>query len=93
LIKTPYRGWGEGRAWEIQIAADANGESVVWASRLLSESDRVTIGTETGRFVGPLAGQQLLRPASTYYARVRQQSDAGQWSAWSSWHQPFSTVP
>jgi hypothetical protein len=29
LIKTPYRGPGKERAWEVQVAADAAGESVV----------------------------------------------------------------
>ena len=92
LIKTPYRGPGKARAWEVQIAADAAGETVVWESRLLTKSDRIKAGIETGRFVGPLSGHEQLESSRTYYARVRQQSDAGQWSAWSAWHQPFKTL-
>jgi hypothetical protein len=59
LIKTPYRGPVKGRAWEVQIAADAAGESVEWESKLLTESDRIRVGIETGRFVGVLTGRGL----------------------------------
>jgi hypothetical protein len=92
LIKTPYRGPGKARAWEVQIAADTAGETVVWESRLVTKSDRIKAGMKTGRFVGPLSGHERLESSRTYYARVRQQSDAGQWSAWSVWHQPFKTL-
>ena len=91
LIKTPYRGPGKQQAWKVQIATDATGGSVVWESKLQTESDRVTVESETGRFVGPLSGKLQLAPSRTYVARVRQQSDAGQWSAWSPWHQPLRT--
>ena len=91
LIKTPYRGPVKGRAWEVQIAADAAGESVEWESKLLTESDRIRVGIETGRFVGVLTGRDQLDPSRVYYVRVRQQSDSGRWSGWSSWHQPFRT--
>jgi len=91
LIKTPYRGPGNARSWEVEIAADAAGKSVVWQSDQLIGSDRVKAGGNTGHFVGPLSGKEQLEPSSIYYARVRQQSDAGQWSAWSPWHQPFKT--
>ncbi len=92
LIKTPYRGPGMGRAWEVQIAADATGESVVWESRPLTEADRIGAGVETGRFVGALTGREQLESSRIYFVRVRQQSDSGRWSAWSPWHQPFRTL-
>jgi hypothetical protein len=91
LIKTPYRGPKIQQTWQVQIAADAAGKSVVWESRMLSDSNRVRIGVDTGQFVGPLSRQQQLAPAGTYYARVRQQSSSGEWSPWSPWHQPFRT--
>ena len=92
LIKTPYRGPGEERAWQVQIAADSAGESMVWQSSMLPDTDRVRIGADTGKFVGPLSRQKQLATASTYFARVRQQSSSGKWSAWSPWHQPFRTL-
>jgi hypothetical protein len=91
LVKTPYRGPGKGRAWEVEVAADAAGESVVWESKPLAESNRIRVGVETGQFAGELTNRDQLEPSRVYYVRVRQQSDAGQWSAWSPWHQPFRT--
>ncbi len=91
LIKTPYRGPRNERSWEVEIAADAAGKTVVWKSNLITGSDRVKVGGDTGRFVGPLSGKEQLEPSGLYFARVRHHNDAGQWSAWSPWHQPFKT--
>ena len=91
LIKTPYRGPGNERSWEVEIAADDAGKSVIWKSNLLTGSDRMKAGIESGHFVGPLSGKDQLESSTVYYTRVRQQSDSGQWSAWSPWHQPFKT--
>ena len=91
LIKTPYRGPGRQQNWKVEIATDAGGEAVVWESKLLTEPDRVKVGPETGRFTGELAGNDRLAASRTYFLRVRQQSDKGQESAWSPWHQPFKT--
>jgi hypothetical protein len=91
LIKTPYRGPGKQQGWRVEIAGDDAGKSVLWQSKLLTETDRVRVGAETGQFVGPLAGQDRLAGSQTYYFRVMQQSDAGQPSAWSPWHQSVRT--
>jgi len=91
LLKTPYRGPGRQQAWEVEIAADDASETVVWRSRSLSASDRVRADADTGAFIGPLAGQRQLGAPQTFYVRVRQQSDSGEWSDWSTWHQPFGT--
>ena len=91
LLKTPYRGPGKQKAWEAEIAADDTGEAIVWRSTQLSVPDRVKVGEDTGRFVGPLSGAKQLGSSQTHFLRVRQQSDTGQWSAWSGWHQPFRT--
>lgn len=91
LIKTPYREPGKQRAWEVEIAADDAGKDVVWKSNLLTTPERVQVGEDTGDFIGLLAGKKQLDASKIYYIRVRQQSDTGEWSAWSSWHQPFRT--
>jgi hypothetical protein len=91
LIKTPYRGPGSQQAWQVEIAAGSAGDELVWQSTPSYEGDRIRVGTDTGRFVGASEAKQQLDAESVYYCRVRQQSDAGQWSEWSPWHQPFQT--
>lgn len=92
LIKTPYRGPGKQKAWEVAIASDDAGKRVVWQSMLLAVPERIRVGEDTGVFVGNLSGRNQLDASQIYYIRVRQQSDTGEWSDWSLWHQPFRTV-
>jgi hypothetical protein len=91
LIKTPYWGPGKQKSWKVEIACDDMGQTVVWRSTMLADSQRVKVATETGQFLGPLSGSDQLAASTTYYCRVMQQSDDGQESAWSPWHQPFKT--
>ena len=92
LIKTPYAGPGRLAAWEVELAADPDGESVVWRSKRLEGSERVTVSATTGTFTGPSAATAQLAQDALYYARVRQQSATGARSAWSRWHQEFRTA-
>ncbi|WP_147869765.1 hypothetical protein [Stieleria maiorica] len=91
LIKTPYRGPGSQRAWQVEIADDNAGDEIVWQSKPSREQYRLTVGSETGSFVGVSETTHQLGSNRVYYCRVRQQSDTGQWSSWSPWHQPFQT--
>ncbi|MCX5682473.1 MAG: hypothetical protein NT049_02155 [Planctomycetota bacterium] len=91
LVKTPYHGPGEMAAWEAQVAADPDGQAVVWASKPVLAADRVTVDKSAGAFSGPLAGKTALAPAATYWCRARQQSKDKTWSAWSPWHQAIAT--
>lgn len=91
LIKTPYRGQGKQQAWEAEIAADDAGDQVVWRSNLLTEPEQVQVGGDTGHFENQLSGKNQLDASQIYYIRIRQQSDSGEWSDWSAWHQPFTT--
>ncbi len=91
LIKTPYRGPGRQQAWEVEVSSDAPNQAVVWKSKPVHGTMEVRVGSDTGSFVG-LAGTQQLTPASLYFVRVREQSDANRWSDWSPWHQPFRTI-
>ncbi|MBD3676518.1 MAG: hypothetical protein HUJ26_23655 [Planctomycetaceae bacterium] len=92
LIKTPYRGAGNLRAWQIEVSADAEGRDVVWKSGDLTAEQRVTIEADRGDFVGSHQGRTDLKSDQDYFSRVRQQSDEGEWSDWSPWHQPFRTT-
>ena len=58
---------------------------------MLTVPQRVEVAVETGQFLASLAGRQRLAAAATYYFRVMQQSDSGQESSWSPWHQPIKT--
>lgn len=91
LSKSPYQGPGKQQGWKVEIASDDDGTTVVWRSNLLTASDRVKVGPETGQFLGRLAGHDRLGASQTYYVRVRQQGDAGRESLWSPWHQPIKT--
>jgi len=93
LIKTPYRGQGEQKAWEVQIAADDEGKNIVWRSDLLTAPERIQVGNETGDFNGILSDKDKLDLSQVYYIRIRQQSDTDTWSDWSAWHQPFRVCP
>jgi len=91
LIKTPYRGPGSQQAWQVEITADGSGDELVWRSAPSDEPNQIRVGTDTGQFVGAAEAMDQLKADEVYYCRVRQQSDTGQWSAWSPWHQPFRT--
>ena len=92
LIKTSYRGPGNQQAWQAELAADRSGDQIVWQSGLNKHRDHLRIDAESGQFVGLLEGEIHLAPSSSYVCRVRQQSDSGQWSQWSPWHQSFVTA-
>lgn len=91
LIKTPYRGPGNQNAWQVELAADPSGDAIVWRSGEHKDPQRIRIDVDSGVFTGRLGAGGQLSPAATYFCRIRQQSDSGQWSQWSPWHQPFST--
>jgi hypothetical protein len=78
-------------AWEAQVAADPDGQSVAWSSKPVTAADRVTADKSSGTFAGVLAGKAALAPAATYWCRARQQGKDKTWSAWSPWHQALVT--
>ena len=57
LIKTPYHGPGKQAGWGMEVAADGQGEEIVWRLRLLAEGERVEVSNTTGEFLG-----RTLRP-------------------------------
>lgn len=93
ILKTPFRGTGKLRDWELELATDRAGEKVVWRSNAISGDERVTVSATTGKFVGALAGQDRLAANSTYVCRVRERGVDADFSEWSAWHQSFKTEP
>jgi hypothetical protein len=98
LLKTAYSGPGKLAYWDVEVATDADGKDVVWKSKLCPAAkatddkpagDRVKVDAAAGQFTGSATGKDQLPAGVTCFCRVRQQNDAGQWSAWSRWHQPF----
>jgi len=91
VMRTPYAGDGALEDWELEIAGDADGATVAWRSKRLGKAERVQVGALTGEFAGPATGRKDLPGGRTYWCRVRQKGAATEWSAWSGWHQAFTT--
>lgn len=91
LIKTAYKGPGQMTAWQVELAADAAGKSIVWQSYENENPETMLVDRQHGKFRGALADADRLAGDTLYYCRVRQQSSDGAWSAWSPWHQPLRT--
>lgn len=92
LIKTPYRGTGKPPAWEVQLAADAEGKQVIWTSNPVADGNQVRVDSTMGKFVGPLEGKSELAAGMSCYCRVRERNSDGSEtpaSNWSPWHQHF----
>lgn len=89
LYKTPYRGPGRMRAWEVEIATDYEGSNVVYSASVKG-NEQVKVDSRNGKFRESLSGKSRLSPGNTYFSRVRQQDNNGVWSEWSRWHQPFN---
>ena len=91
LLKTPYRGPGKQQAWQAEVGAAGPGGQVVWQSDAVRLPGPMRVDEKTGTFLDAAKGADRLDAGGIYYCRVRQQSDAGQWSTWSPWHQAFTT--
>jgi hypothetical protein len=76
--------------WQAEIAEPTG--VVVWQSKPVTHSNRVTIDVASGTFVAKLAGQDRLDAQSLYFGRVRRLPLDADASSWSPWHQAFRTV-
>ena len=92
LYKTPYHGPGDLAAWEVELATDYEGADIVYQSEELGNKESLVVDMNTGNFSGSLKGRTDLSSENTYFCRVRQKSNNGEWSDWSRWHQNFSIV-
>ena len=91
IHKTAYYGPGEQETWELEIAADSNGDDIVYHSQIDGDKTVTTANNNNGTYTGSLAGKAQLA-AGIYFCRVRQMSTNGEWSGWSEWHQPFRVL-
>ena len=91
LIKTPYRGPGKQKAWQVEIASSGSGNDVVWRSHPTNHPEQLPVNGESGQYLNAADARGQLGSGRVYYCRVRQQGDNEQWSAWSPWHQPLKT--
>ncbi len=80
-------------AWQAQVAADGEGNDVVWTSNATEgAATLLRVDRAHGTFRGSRAGQSALAPDKTHWLRLRQRSASGAWSAWTAWHAPFHTA-
>ncbi len=92
LIKAAGEKAGAAKAWEVEVAADADGKAVLWRSKASAADGadaRLTVSAGAGTFVGPAADKAALPAGATCFCRCREQDAGGRWSEWSPWHQPF----
>jgi hypothetical protein len=92
LFKSANAGPEATKAWQVELAADVEGQNIVFRSKERAEAKSLIVSKETGEFLGEVAGAAALSAGKTYWCRARQQDAAGAWSAWSPWHQPFKVV-
>jgi hypothetical protein len=92
LIKTDYQGPGTQKAWQVEVARNADRKRVVWRSHDVNNGSNVTVDARSGTFLDLPSETQGLPADTGYVSRVRQQSDRGLWSPWSPWHQTFRTA-
>ena len=78
-------------AWEVEAALERDGSRVVWRSNTLSGTESVTVDADNGTFTAFMAPDCMLPAGTRHYFRARQQSDTGEWSDWSFWHQEIIT--
>ncbi len=92
LIRTPHNGPGQLPTWQVELATDSSDNEVAWRSAPTQAAERILVDQRHGQFVGPLSEENQLAADTTYFCRIRQQNDSGEWSAWSPWHQPLRTA-
>ncbi len=88
VFKTPYHGPGRPGGWELEVAGDVKGRSLVFRSKILPPFERTVVDKGHGVFLGKLRGRSGLA-RGLYFLRVRQSNRTGRFSAWSRWHQAF----
>ncbi len=89
VIKMPYHGSGKAGSYEVEVATDYEGQSVIYRSAALPDGEPLTVDNAHGEFIGSLVGKATLTSGVIFYLRVRQKNSAGILSDWSRWHQGF----
>ncbi len=75
-----------GTGWEVEMAADPDGQDVVWRSKPMAEDAmRVTVDSADGEFSGNRAHESGLVAGQEYWTRIRRRGE----TEWAPWHAPF----
>jgi len=72
--------------WEAEIAADPEGQTIVWKSHPISAgAATVTVAPPSGGFCDPSTRELAAGPDHAYWVRLRKIGE----TEWSPWHFPF----
>jgi hypothetical protein len=75
-----------GTGWEVEVAADPEGQDVVWRSKpMAADAMRLTVDSAEGEFSGSRADKIGLAVRQDYWSRIRRRGE----TEWSPWHAPF----
>jgi hypothetical protein len=75
-----------GTGWEVELAADPEGQDVVWRSKPLPENAMsLTVDSTDGEFSGSRADKSSLAVGQVYWTRIRRRGE----TEWAPWHAPF----
>ncbi len=75
-----------GSGWEVELAADPEGQDVVWRSKPTpAAAMSLTVDPAHGAFAGSHADKSVLAVGQDYWSRIRRVGE----SEWSPWHAPF----
>lgn len=80
-------------AWRLQIAADEEGNDIVWSGTIEGDGNETIVDNSTGSFQGSAAGWDRLPPGTPYRLRAAQRDSSLSWSDWSPWHSVLRTGP
>jgi hypothetical protein len=75
-----------GTSWEAEVAADPQGQDVVWRSKPMApEAMNLTVDSADGDFSGSRADKTGLAVGQDYWTRIRRRGE----TEWAPWHAPF----
>ncbi len=88
---TLVRTGAEAAEWQVEVGSNPEEAVILWSSKPVAGGQlRVSVNGENGGFVQGTNQNGELPSGKVCFCRLRTKSGAGEWSAWSDWHQPFS---
>ena len=55
-----YHGEGEQKGWEMELASDDLGQTVVWKSNFITDANQISVDSSSGQFLASLAEKKAL---------------------------------